>query len=274
MRAAGIEEDLWEAMLQSKLSDKVHERLIAYAQEGGVAERKEGESPSQYYVKLKLVLTNMAMKGATPIQRRTIFNSRVQQEGESVTDFGSALVTLVAQAYPTHSTQHKLEAIQTQFIAGLRDQWLQEKLYRKTPKTLQETLDKAEELEQAHLTMLANQKNRPQVNAIDGRQQDQSPKGKSAPAGRNGGGGYRGRGRGGGRGGRGASNGQTPRNGASSGGGGQAAAGTEGEPRKDERECWNCGQLGHIQRFCQAPPRPGSKGKDQQGSAPSKPSLN
>ena len=100
---------------------------------------------------------------------RYTFVQRRQQETEDAEEFGNALVELANKAYKQKSKDLRQELIRDQFIQGLRDDYIQERLLQEHPETYAQALMIARTLESARKARKALRQptGKLPVNAVD-----------------------------------------------------------------------------------------------------------
>ena len=77
------------------------------------------------------------------------FGQRCQKPSESFDDFVDAIVDLVNRAYPEMEAGTRMNLVRDRFIAGVRTDFIQERLLQLAPNSLDEARQKAKELDAA-----------------------------------------------------------------------------------------------------------------------------
>ena len=97
---------------------------------------------------VKAALTEHFGKKTDTLQAHAELGRAMQQPGESVESFASSVRRIGKLAYPGVAGGDKTveESITSRFICGLRDEWVQRKLYRRAPTTLKEAVKVFKEL--------------------------------------------------------------------------------------------------------------------------------
>lgn len=98
------------------------------------------------------------------------FVQRRQQDTEDVSGFGYALVELADKAYKGKPKELRQELIRDQFIQGVKDDYIQEKLLQESPRSYADALSMARTLESARRargTLTKQRGNQVPVNLVD-----------------------------------------------------------------------------------------------------------
>ena len=101
------------------------------------------------FKKLKEALTKRFASSAGIHELRFLLGQRIQEEGETIDEFADALIHLANQAYPTMDTKLKMELARDRFVAGIKEEYIQESLLGALPETLDEAREKAKNVEAA-----------------------------------------------------------------------------------------------------------------------------
>ena len=98
------------------------------------------------YSDLKAALKKRFSPTTCKFELRFQLRRRIQQEGESFDDFADALTRQGSRALPDIESKARSEIIRDQFIEGIRDSYIQERLLQDAPSTLEEALKTARKL--------------------------------------------------------------------------------------------------------------------------------
>jgi hypothetical protein len=99
------------------------------------------------YETVKAALSQRFKKNHSSMELRIRFKQRRQQENESVSDFASAVIELCNRAHADMSVDARLRAARDQFMEGLRDPTIQDRVTFDNPATLDEARRIARQME-------------------------------------------------------------------------------------------------------------------------------
>ena len=119
------------------------------------------------YKKLIAALSRRFASVAGEAELRFQLGQRCQQTSETLDDFVDALIDLTNRAYPEMDPPLRMSLARDRFIAGVRGDNIQERLFQEAPKILDEARDTAKRLEAARAARKRMQGDKATVYAVD-----------------------------------------------------------------------------------------------------------
>ena len=98
------------------------------------------------YSELKTAMKNRFSPTTSPFELRFNLRRRRQKDGETFDNFAEELSRLAIKAYPELVAKTRQEVTRDQFIEGLRDEYIQERLLQVAPKDIDAALELAKRL--------------------------------------------------------------------------------------------------------------------------------
>ena len=101
------------------------------------------------YDQLKSAVKNRFSPTTISFELRFNLRRRRQKDGEDFDNFAEELSRLATKAYPELAAKTRLKVVRDQFIEGLRDEYIQERLLQEAPEDVKAALKLAKQLRSA-----------------------------------------------------------------------------------------------------------------------------